>query len=62
MTRTITRSYTFTERDVREALCAWLRSKDVPSSKYLATADTTQWTPTTDGVQHVEWVETDEID
>lgn len=62
MTRTITRSYDFDVRDVREALIAWLRSKDMQAPKYVGNTDDTKWTVGTDGSQRVEWTEQDKVD
>ncbi len=60
MERRIVRSYSFTDRDVREALIAWLKAKDMPAPIYVGDADTTKWKTEPAGIS-VEWTEQDEI-
>lgn len=60
MKRRIERSYIFSEVDIREAIIAWLNSKDLPSPGYVGDTDTVQWVEEPDGLR-VVWVEHDDI-
>ncbi len=60
MTREIVRTYTFTARDVREALCEWVRAKSLPVPQYVGNAGTTRWREDNGNVI-VEWSEKDEV-
>jgi hypothetical protein len=60
MTRKIERTYTLTERDVREAILAWLKSKDLPAPDYVGNTDTVEWA-TDNGNTVLRWFEQDEI-
>jgi hypothetical protein len=62
MKRSITRSYIFSEGDVREALLAWLRAKDLPTPKYIGNTPDTDWAVYDDGGIRVEWTEEDEVE
>jgi DNA-binding beta-propeller fold protein YncE len=62
MTRTITRSYAFSQSDVREALIAWMKSKDLQAPMYVGdTPSGTTWTVTEDGGHTVTWIDEDEV-
>jgi len=52
----ITRRYSFTQRDVYEALVAWLKSQDIQQPIYVGDAETTRWFWNADGIK-VEWTE-----
>lgn len=60
MTRTLDRTYRFSEDDVRNALCEWLRKRDIPQPKYIGDTPCTKWTRGLDGSQTVQWSEEDE--
>lgn len=53
----ITRTYTFSRDDIRNALCEWLRKRDIPAPKYVSDTDCTTWETFGDGSQKVEWHE-----
>jgi hypothetical protein len=44
MKRTISRVYLLDERDVCEAIVAWLKARDNPAPGYIATTDKVTWT------------------
>jgi hypothetical protein len=47
-------------REIREAILAWLKARDMPSPGYVGDTDTVRWTDEPAGVR-VEWTEQDEI-
>jgi len=61
MVRRIDRSYTFTEREVAEALIAWLKSKDMPAPQYVADTPCTKWRRLDGGGLSVEWTDESEM-
>jgi hypothetical protein len=62
MIRKIARTYTWTNKEVAEALIAQLRAKDIPTPQYVGNAGTTKWTPMADGSMTVEWTDEDTAD
>lgn len=60
MTRTIQRTYTFSQDDVRNALCEFLRKRDIQSPQYVGNTPCTKWTRGLDGSVTVEWTVDDE--
>ena len=61
MKRTIQRSYEIHQRDVHEAVLAWLRSKDMPVPTYIGDTPTCKWIVVPNGLK-IEWTEEDETD
>lgn len=59
MKRTVTRVYLLDERDVCEAIVAWMKAKDLPAPMYVATtpAAGVTWTHQPLDVK-IEWHET----
>ncbi len=47
--RKIDRTYTFSERDVREALIAAMKKKDLQAPQYVGNTPSTTWTTASDG-------------
>lgn len=62
MTRTIERTYTFSQREVREAILAALKAKDIPCPQYVGNTDTCTWRDLEDGSVVVAWTDTGEIE
>lgn len=60
MTRTIKRTYKFSQDDVRNALCEFLRKRDIQSPQYIGDTPCTKWTTDDDGSQTVTWTVEDE--
>ena len=60
MTRTIVRTYVFSQDDIRNALCEWLRKRDVGAPKYIGDTPCTTWVRNEDGSQTVVWTVEDE--
>ncbi len=56
MKRMIRRSYELDEREVCEAIVAWLKAQDLPTPQYIATAGRTTWTHQPLDVK-IEWEE-----
>lgn len=60
MERLIQRTYSFNDREIREALIAWLKSKDMPAPNYVGDTPDCKWVKETAGLR-VEWFEQDEL-
>lgn len=60
MERKVVRTYAFPDRDVREILVAYLKSKDMPAPSYVGDTPTCKWTKDPEGVR-VEWTEEGEL-
>ena len=60
MERRIDRSYAFSDREIREALVAWLKSKDLQAPQYVGDTPDTKWIKEPAGIR-VEWSEKDEL-
>jgi hypothetical protein len=60
MTRTIQRTYKFSQEDVRNALCEFLRKRDIQSPQYIGNTPCTKWSINSDGSQTVEWTVEDD--
>lgn len=60
MERRIQRTYAFNDREIREALIAWLKSKDMQAPSYVGDTPDTKWTKESAGLR-VEWFEADEV-
>lgn len=52
----IVRTCSFSDREVNEALIAWLKSKDRPAPGYVGDTPTTKWIKESHGIT-VEWKE-----
>lgn len=59
MTRTIERTYTLTEHEIRECILYWLKSNDIVRPDYVADTDTVTWQGP--GGATVRWIETDNL-
>lgn len=59
--RSVVRSYSLPIREVREAVIAYLKAKDMPTPKYVGDTPDCKWTNTLDGGVAVEWTEKDEM-
>jgi len=60
MKRSINRVYELDERDVCEAIVAYLKAKDLPAPQYVATTKDTIWTHQPLAVK-IEWTEELEV-
>ena len=60
MQRKIVRSYSMHDRDVHEAIIAWLKSRDMPAPQYVADTPCTKWIKEPAGLT-IEWTVEDEI-
>lgn len=61
MVRRVVRTYSFNDREIREALIAWLNKKDIPSPGYVGDTPTCKWVKEPAGMT-VEWTEEGEIE
>lgn len=61
MVRKIERSYAFSDREIREALLAWLKVKDIPAPQYIGDTPNCKWIKEDAGLR-VEWTEEGEIE
>ena len=59
--RNIARSYSLPIREVREAICTYLKAKDLPVPMYVGDTPDCKWSATPDGGVKVEWTEKDEL-
>jgi len=60
MERCIVRSYSIPTREIREAIVAYLKAKNMPAPAYVADTPNCKWTDLPAGVK-VEWTEQDEM-
>ncbi len=60
MQKKVTRSYELHDRDIREAIIAWLRAKDLPAPIYVGDTPDCKWIKRVEGIG-VEWTEEAEI-
>lgn len=60
MERKIVRTYAFSDREVNEALIAFLKAKDMQAPSYVADTPTTKWIKEPMGIR-VEWTDEDEM-
>jgi hypothetical protein len=60
--RSIRRSYSFSQRDIREVLIWWMKEKDLQRPQYVGDTDDTCWSMTPDGGVRVEWTADDQVD
>lgn len=61
MTKTIVRTIRFNERDVREAVIAYLKTKDQPAPQYVGNTPDCEWEHFVGGSLVVKWTEKQEI-
>lgn len=60
MERRIDRQYAFSDREIRVALIAWMKSKDMPAPSYVGDTPDTKWLKEPAGLR-VAWSEVDEV-
>lgn len=61
MKRKIERSYSLDQREIREAILAWIKAKDLPSPSYVGNTPTCTWYDEDGGVR-IEWMEEGEVE
>ena len=61
MMRKLVRTYSFSDREIREALIQALNRKDRPAPQYVGDTPTCKWIKEEAGLT-VEWTDEDEID
>lgn len=59
--RNVVRTYALPIREVREAIIAYLKAKNMPTPSYVGDTSDTKWSATQDGGIRVEWTEKDEM-
>lgn len=63
MHRKIDRSYTLHRTEVREAILAWLKAKDLQRPDYIGDTPTCRWIDLpADGGVRIEWTEEGSVD
>jgi len=62
MTRTIEREYTFSQREVREAILLMLKKHDIQAPEYIGDTDTCLWIDEPNGGVTVKWHVKDDVD
>lgn len=61
MVRRVSRAYSFSDREIRQALIDWLNKKDIPAPKYVGDTPDTKWIKEEAGLT-VQWAEECEMD
>lgn len=61
MNRSIRREYVFSQREVHEALIAWMKSKDLQAPDYVGNTPCTSWIREDESLR-VVWIVEDKLD
>jgi hypothetical protein len=56
MVRKIERTYSLSDREVNEAILAWLKAKDMPVPGYVGDTPTCKWIKEPSGIR-IEWTD-----